>query len=104
MSSTPAEASATVAGELPPAEELEALVGRALDAGRAQGASAVEAEASVADGLSVGVRMGEVETLEYERDRGLSVTVSDFPAHRNRDRSAEGPAVEAHLAVDLQAG
>ena len=75
MSSMPAEESATVAGELPRADELEALVGQALEAARAQGASTAEAEATVADGLQVGVRMGEVETLEYERDRSLSVTV-----------------------------
>ena len=60
---------------LPRGAELEQLVERALAAARAEGASGAEAGASVADGLSVSVRMGEVETLEHQRDRSLSVTV-----------------------------
>lgn len=75
MSTVPAERSATVGADLPPGHELEDLVGRALEAAGAQGASAAEAGASVADGLAVSVRMGEIETLEHLRDRGLAVTV-----------------------------
>ena len=44
------------------------------EAGR-QGASQCECDASVSQGLSVSVRLGEVDTLEYQRDRGLGVTV-----------------------------
>ena len=54
---------------------LERLVAQCLDVARAQGASACEAAASVEDGLSVGVRLGEVETVEYQRDRAVGVTV-----------------------------
>lgn len=39
------------------------------------GASDAAASASEASGLSVGVRMGELETLEFNRDKGLAVTV-----------------------------
>lgn len=41
----------------------------------AQGASAAEVGANIDQGLSVNVRMGEVETLEFTRDRGFGVTV-----------------------------
>lgn len=42
---------------------------------RAKGASEADVAASIDSGLSVGVRMGEVETVERTRDRGVSVTV-----------------------------
>jgi PmbA protein len=42
---------------------------------RARGASQAEVDVSDERGLVVGVRMGEVETVEYTRDRGLSLTV-----------------------------
>ena len=42
---------------------------------RATGASQAEADASLQRGLTVTVRLGEVDTIEYHRDRGLSVTV-----------------------------
>ncbi len=39
------------------------------------GASAAEAGVSVEAGLSVNVRLGEVDTLEHNRDKGLGITV-----------------------------
>lgn len=42
---------------------------------RAAGASEAEVDASMSTGLAVNVRMGEVETVEHTRDRGVSVTV-----------------------------
>jgi len=42
---------------------------------RARGASAAETEVSESIGQSVTVRQGEVETIEYTRDKGLSLTV-----------------------------
>ena len=42
---------------------------------RAAGASAAEVGASVDTGLSVNVRLGEVETIEHTRDRSFGVTV-----------------------------
>ncbi len=59
----------------PVQSELEQVVGQALALARRRGASAAEAGVSVASGLSVTVRLGEVETLEYQRDRSLGVTV-----------------------------
>jgi PmbA protein len=54
---------------------LERIVEQALAEARARGASAAEAGVGVSTGLSVTVRLGEVETLEYQRDRSLGVTV-----------------------------
>ncbi|RPI48430.1 MAG: metalloprotease PmbA [Betaproteobacteria bacterium] len=42
---------------------------------RARGASAAETEVSESIGQSVTVRQGEVETIEYTRDKGVSITV-----------------------------
>ncbi|HET7268872.1 MAG TPA: metalloprotease PmbA [Oleiagrimonas sp.] len=42
---------------------------------RAAGASAAEVSASIDTGLSVNVRLGEVETVERTRDRGFGLTV-----------------------------
>ncbi|HQU14957.1 MAG: metalloprotease PmbA [Chromatiales bacterium 21-64-14] len=60
---------------VPDPSELEPLVQQILDESRRQGASAAEAGVSSEIGLSVNVRLGEVETVEYHRDRGLGVTV-----------------------------
>src|ERR1700723_1389255 len=55
--------------------ELKDTVAGALDQARAAGLSHAEADCSLQRGLTVTVRLGEVETIEYHRDRGLSVTV-----------------------------
>jgi len=55
--------------------DLERIVEQALALARRRGATAAEAGVSVASGLSVTVRLGEVETLEYQRDRSLGVTI-----------------------------
>jgi PmbA protein len=65
----------TRGAELPQPAELETLVRLVLDESKACGASAAEAGVSLEAGLSVTVRLGEVETLEYHRDRGVGVTV-----------------------------
>ena len=58
--------------------ELDRLAGIAEDVirrCRAKGATEADVAASVDEGLSVNVRLGEVETVERTRDRGVSVTV-----------------------------
>lgn len=57
-----------------PATLLEDAVRYALEEAARQGASQAEADASMGQGLGVTVRLGEVETIEYQRDRGLAVT------------------------------
>jgi PmbA protein len=54
---------------------LEQIAEKVLAAGKAAGATAVETEASQAIGQSVTVRKGEVETIAYNRDKGVGVTV-----------------------------
>ncbi len=56
-------------------QELQAVVAAILDQAQRQGASAAEAGVSAESGLSVTVRLGEVETVEHNRDKGLGVTV-----------------------------
>jgi PmbA protein len=55
--------------------ELQQVVTDALAQARAAGASQADADASVQKGLSVTVRLGNVDTIEYHRDRGMAVTV-----------------------------
>lgn len=53
------------------AELAEDVIRRA----RTAGASQAEVSASISTGLSVNVRLGEVETVEHTRDRGFGLTV-----------------------------
>lgn len=54
---------------------LEGTAQRLLELARAQGATQAEVSCSESRGLNVGVRMGEVETVESNQDRGIGVTV-----------------------------
>ena len=51
------------------------MVGGVLSLARTLGATEAEADISEAYGQNVTVRRGEIETIEYNRDKGLSVTV-----------------------------
>jgi PmbA protein len=55
--------------------DLERVVVQALEEARRGGADQAEAGVAVDAGLSVTVRLGEVETLEYQRDRSMGITV-----------------------------
>ncbi|MDE2234947.1 MAG: metalloprotease PmbA [Gammaproteobacteria bacterium] len=55
--------------------DLENLVTGILVEARKLGASQAEAGASMDSGLTLTVRLGDVETLEYQRDCGLGITV-----------------------------
>jgi PmbA protein len=55
--------------------ELKEVVSLALSEAQRRGATQCEADASLNQGLSTSVRLGEVDTVEYQRDRGLGVTV-----------------------------
>jgi PmbA protein len=55
--------------------ELQDVVSFALEEASRQGASQCEADANMSQGLGVTVRLGDVETIEYQRDRGLGLTV-----------------------------
>jgi PmbA protein len=55
--------------------ELKNIVSDALAHARKMGATQAEADVSLQKGLTTTVRLGEVETVEYQRDRGMGVTV-----------------------------
>lgn len=54
---------------------LQAQVEQILAEARRQGASACEVAVSVQDGLTASVRQREVESIEFIRDQGFSITV-----------------------------
>jgi PmbA protein len=83
---------------------LEAAALRAIELARMRGASDSEAETSVSVGQSVTVRLGEVETVEYNRDKGLSLTVYFGERRGNASTSdlseeAIAQAVDAACAI-----
>jgi PmbA protein len=94
---------------------LEAAALRALALARQRGASDADAEASASVGQSVTVRMGDVETVEYNRDKALAVSVY-FGQRRGNASTSDlsdasiARAVEAacaiarHTAPDAAAG
>ncbi len=100
---------------LPAREQLEILVADILAEARAQGATAAEAAVSFSSALSVTVRLGEVETLEHHRQRGLGVTVyagqsrgsastADWRPEAIRDTVRSAVAIARHTAADPYAG
>jgi PmbA protein len=56
-------------------DEIKSMSQDVLKIAKSQGASAAEADISLSIGQNVSVRLGETETIEYNRDKGLSVTV-----------------------------
>lgn len=56
-------------------DQLKNLAQDVLQHARTLGASAAEAEISTGFGQNVTVRLDDVETIEYNRDKGMSVTV-----------------------------
>ncbi|HEX3098201.1 MAG TPA: metalloprotease PmbA [Usitatibacter sp.] len=104
------------AAELPLKREAMAQVARrSLDVARARGASDAEVEVSAAVGQSITVRRGEVETVEYNRDKGLGITVyfgqrrgnastSDLSAEAVERTVEAACAIARHTAEDEAAG
>jgi len=79
---------------------LEAVQAALAEASR-RGASAAEAAASLGQGLSVNVRMGELETVEHTRSRSLVVSVYFGQCTGSASTSDYAPAAvrEAVLAA-----
>lgn len=57
------------------AGQLQQMAADVLKHAQAQGASAAEVEVSEGSGQTVSVRCGEVETIEYNRDKSIEVSV-----------------------------
>ena len=96
-------------------EDLESIIERALEEARSRGASQAEAAVSQDTGLSVGVRLGEVETLEHQRDRSMGITVyfgqrkgsastADFSLDAVRATVAKACSIARFTAEDACAG
>ncbi len=62
-------------------DELKHILHSLLNEAKQQGASAAQAGLSQENGLSVSVRLGEVETIEHHCDQGLGITVY-FDQHK----------------------
>ena len=93
-------------GEYPrdQAKELEALVARILDEAKQQGATAAEVAAGDDTGLSVAVRKGELETVEFNKDRGFGITVylGDRKGHASTsDASADAVRDTVRAALNI---
>lgn len=89
---------------LPSSDELQARIQDALSTARARGASAAEASVSASRGLSLSVRKGEVESLEFQHDRELGITVYFGQRKGNAstgDLSSEGIADAVHAACEI---
>jgi PmbA protein len=95
--------------------DLESIIERALQEARARGASQAEAAVSQDTGLSVGVRLGEVETLEHQRDRSMGITVyfgqrkgsastADFSAEAVGATVAKACSIARFTAEDASSG
>src|SRR5215471_4072797 len=57
------------------ADSLATVAKQAVELAKRLGADQAEAGVSYDEGLSVTVRMGELESVERQRDRGLAITV-----------------------------
>jgi PmbA protein len=90
-------------------------VSLALEAARERGASQCEVDASQNRGLSTTVRLGDVDTVEYQRDRGVAVTVyfgkrkgsastADLSAKAVRETVEKASTIARYTAEDSCAG
>ena len=97
------------------AESLKAVAAHAVELARRQGADQAEVGASYEEGLSVTVRMGELESVERQRDRGLAITVyrdrrkgsastTDFSATSVEDTVRKAMSIGSFTAADEYAG
>ena len=95
--------------------ELKAVVELALGEAKQRGASQCDVGASQNRGLSTTVRLGEVDTVEYQRDRGVSVTVyfgkrkgssstADLSARAVRETVEKACTIARYTAEDDAAG
>jgi PmbA protein len=96
-------------------DHLRDLASSVLDYAKTRGATSAETEVSEGFGQTVTVRRGEVETIEYNRDKGIGVTVyvgqkrghassSDFSPQAVRDTVDAALSIASFTAPDDCAG
>jgi PmbA protein len=94
-----------------PADVLRNIAQDMLDYAKQRGASAASVDVSEGFGQSVTVRQGAVETIEYNRDKGLGITVyigqqrgnastSDFTPQAMRDTVDAALSIARYTAKD----
>ena len=92
-------------------DEIKQMSEDVLKVAKSLGASQAEAELSLSVGQNVSVRMGETENIEYNRDKGMSVTVyfgqqkghastSDLSAQAIKDTVAAACNIAKYTAKD----
>src|SRR5437867_9347130 len=97
------------------ANALATIADRVLAEAKAGGATAAETEVSQAFGQSVTVRKGDVETIAYNRDKGIGVTVyvgarrahastADFSSTAIKDTVTKALTIARYTAEDNCAG
>ena len=97
------------------ADRLRDIAQSVLDFASSRGATSAETEVSEGFGQTVTVRRGEVETIEYNRDKGIGVTVyvgqkrghassSDFSEQAIRDTVEAALSIAGFTAPDDAAG
>lgn len=96
-------------------DQLRTIATDVLRLAREHGASSAELDVSESFGQSVTVRRGEVETIEYNRDKGVSVTVyvgqrrghassADLSPRALEDTVRAAVSIASHTAEDDCAG
>jgi PmbA protein len=97
------------------AASLQTVAVQAVELARRHGADQAEVGVSYEEGLSVTVRMGELESVERQRDRGLAITVyrdrrkgsastTDFSAASIEDTVRKALSIGSFTAADEYAG
>lgn len=89
----------TTQTNLPDQGEMQNLISDVLAVARTQGADMAEASVSAESGLCVTVRMGEVETVEFNRDKGLGITVY-FGKHKGSASTTDFSVVALKRTVE----
>ncbi len=87
-----------------PASTLRDMAQDILEYAKSRGAGACETDVSEGFGQSVTVRMGSVETIEYNRDKGVGVTVylgrqRGYASTSDFSRAALHATVDAALSI-----
>jgi PmbA protein len=85
-------------------ERLQQIAAEILNYASLRGAAACEADVSEGFGQSVAVRKGEVETIEYNRDKGIGVTIylgqqRGYASTSDFGREAQRATVDAALSI-----
>ncbi len=109
------DSSARIEQNLPKVSDLIPVIESAMEAARAHGASDVTANIGVSTALTVQVRKAEIETVEFQDDRELGITVyfgkrkaqastADFALDAVRETVGMACSMARHMAEDPYAG